>query len=128
MEGDISMVRKDIFLIIEMKAIELLKLSDSEIKKYFKQHSGSFHFSHFYFRFWDGPKIMWWRNMKDGVKIIKRFPLIDFLNSNPPGLCMEMIVNGVKRIRLKADGDKITEIIRYDTRPTTDRHSGRQED
>ena len=63
MEGDISMVRKDIFLIIEMKAIELLKLSDSEIKKYFKQHSGSFHFSHFYVRFWDDSKIMWWRNI-----------------------------------------------------------------
>lgn len=41
-----------------MKAIELLKLSDSEIKKYFKQQSGSFQFTHFYFRFWDGPKIM----------------------------------------------------------------------
>ena len=111
-----------------MKAIELLKLSDSEIKEYFKQQSGSFQFTHFYFRFWDGPKIMWWKNMTVGVKIMKRFPLIDCLKSDPSGIYMEMIVGGVKRIRLKALGNEITEIIRYDNRPTTDRHSGRQED
>lgn len=111
-----------------MKVIELLKLSDSEIKEYFKQHSGSLQLSHFYFRFWDGSKIMWWRNMANGVKLMKRFPLVDFLDSNPPGLCMEITVNGVKRIKLKADGNKITEIIRYDNRPTTDRHSRGQED
>lgn len=110
-----------------MKAIELLKLSDSEIKEYFKQQSGSFQFTHFYFRFWDGPKIMWWRNMKDGVKIMKRFPLIDFLRSDS-GIYMEMIVAGVKIIRLKALGNEITEIIRYDNRLTTDRDTRGQED
>ena len=66
-------------------------------------------------------------NAITGVKLMKRFPLIDFLDSNPPSLNMEMSVGGVKRIRIKADGDRITEIIRYDTRPTTDRNSGGQE-
>lgn len=65
--------------------------------------------------------------MTTGVKLIKRFPLIDFIRSDPSGLCMEMIVGGVKRIRLKAIGNEITEIMRYDTRLTTDRNSGGQE-
>ena len=66
--------------------------------------------------------------MTTGVKIMKRFPLIDFLKSDPSGIYMEMIVAGVKRIRLKALGNEITEIIRYDNRPTTDRDTRGQED
>ena len=102
-----------------MKVIELLKLSDSEIKKYVKQNNGNIPLTHFYYTFWDSPSIIkLWNSPGKEVRVIKRFPIIDFLNdedlSEPNVVIMEIRVKGVKKLRLKIGGAKVAEIKRYD--------------
>lgn len=102
-----------------MKVTEFLKLSDSEIKEYIKQNNGNLCLTHFYYTFWDEPyKVLWW-NGSDEVRIIKRFPIIhflfneDFSEGNPYTFTTEIIVKGVKKLRLRIDGPNVIELKRY---------------
>lgn len=97
-----------------MKAIELLKLSDSEIKKYVKQNNGSIPLTHFYYTFWDNPSKIWRFNNPIKSRIIKRLPIIDFLDNETGAVIMEFRVRGVKKLRLKIKDEKVVELERYD--------------
>lgn len=104
-----------------MKVTELLKLSDSEIKEYFKQNNGCLCLSHFYYRFWDNKsKFIWWKSRSEkDRKLLKRFPLIDFVDPgvNSHGVVFEITESGVKKMRIETDENslRVIKIIRYDT-------------
>ena len=101
-----------------MKAIELLKLSDSEIKNYVKQNDGNIPLTHFYYTFWDNPTKIWKFNSPIKSRILKRLPVIDFLDNNdlsePGAVIMEFRVKGIKKLRLKLYDKKVVELERYD--------------
>ena len=97
-----------------MKAIELLKLSDSEIKNYVKQNDGNIPLTHFYYTFWDNPSKILRFNNPIKSRIIKRLPIIDFLDNETGAVTMEFRVKGVKKLRLTIKDKKVVELERYD--------------